>query len=56
MSTLPAPPVDPETKPFWEAAAQGQLMIGRCTVCRVLHYPPRALCQVCFVAAEMVPS
>ena len=56
MNTLPAPPVDPETRPFWDAAAQGRLMIGRCTVCQELHYPPRALCPVCFEAAEMVPS
>jgi uncharacterized OB-fold protein len=53
---LPAPPVDPETKPFWEAAAKGQLTVGRCTVCHELHYPPRALCPVCFGAAEAIPS
>ena len=53
---LPAPPVDPETKPFWDAATQGQLMIGRCTACNELHYPPRALCPICFGEAELVPS
>lgn len=56
MSMLPAPVVDPETKPFWDAASAGVLMIGRCTVCHELHYPPRALCPVCFGDAELTPS
>ena len=57
MSTkLPAPPVDPETKPFWEAAEKGVLTIGRCTACGELHYPPRALCPLCFADAELAPS
>ena len=54
--SLPAPPVDPETKPFWDAAANGVLMIGRCPACAEPHYPPRALCPVCFADAEMVAS
>lgn len=56
LKPLPAPPVDPETKPFWDAAAQGRLLIGRCTECGETHYPPRALCPFCFGAAEMVES
>jgi uncharacterized OB-fold protein len=53
---LPAPPVDPETQAFWHAAAAGQLMIGRCTACGELHYPPRAICPVCFGDAELAAS
>ena len=53
---LPAPPVDPETQAFWHAAAAGQLMIGRCTACGELHYPPRALCPLCLADAELAPS
>lgn len=53
---LPAPPIDPETKPFWDAAAEGRLLIGRCPSCAKAHYPPRALCPFCFADAEMVPS
>ena len=54
--TLPAPHIDPETRPFWDAAGNGVLMIGRCTACAELHYPPRALCPVCLGEAEMIPS
>ena len=43
-----SPPVDPETKPFWDAAAEGRLMIGRCEACGEPHYYPRALCPFCF--------
>jgi uncharacterized protein len=53
---LASPPVDPETKPFWDAAEKGQLLLGRCTACGELHYPPRALCPICFGDAEMIAS
>lgn len=53
---LPAPAIDPETKPFWDAAVEGRLMIGRCTGCGRFHYPPRALCPFCFADAQMVES
>jgi len=53
---LPAPPVDPETKLFWEEAEKGQLMIGRCSACGELHYPPRALCPICFGNVLLAPS
>jgi len=29
----PAPQGNPETKPFWDAAAQGKFLIKRCTAC-----------------------
>src|SRR5262249_21907599 len=45
--TIPAPPVNPETKPFWDAAAQGRLLIKRCTACDEPHWYPRALCPFC---------
>ena len=44
---IPAPPTNPETKEFWEAAAQGKLMIKRCRSCAAVHYYPRALCPFC---------
>ena len=48
---IPAPPVNPETKAFWEAASRGTLLIKRCTSCRQSHYYPRALCLFCGSAA-----
>jgi uncharacterized OB-fold protein len=44
---IPAPPANPETAPFWEAAARGQLLIKRCSACGQPHYYPRALCPFC---------
>ena len=44
----PAPNV--ETQRFWDAAAEGQLLIKRCTACHEPHYYPRAICPFCFSA------
>ena len=44
---IPAPPVSPETQPFWDAAAAGRLMIKKCGACGQVHYYPRALCPFC---------
>jgi uncharacterized protein len=45
--TIPAPPVSPETKPFWDAAAAGTLLLKRCEACGERHYYPRAICPFC---------
>jgi hypothetical protein len=45
--TIPAPPVTPEIRPFWEAAAQGRLLIKYCTACNQPHHYPRSLCPFC---------
>jgi uncharacterized OB-fold protein len=45
--TIPAPPVNPETKPFWDAAAAGTLLLKRCEACGQPHYYPRAICPFC---------
>ena len=47
-NTYPAPAVNPETAPFWDAAKAGRLMIKRCTACGDAHYFPRSICQFCF--------
>jgi len=44
---IQAPQPNPETKAFWDAAAAGRLMIGRCTACSQVHYYPRAICPYC---------
>jgi uncharacterized protein len=41
------PLVTAETKAFWDAAAEGKLMIGKCGACGKLHYYPRAICPFC---------
>ncbi len=45
---VPAPTVEPETKVFWDAAAEGRLLIKRCQACGAPHYYPRSLCPFCF--------
>jgi uncharacterized protein len=42
-----APTVTAETRPFWEAAAAGTLLIKKCPACGELHYYPRSLCPFC---------
>ena len=45
--TIPAPPVSPETAPFWEAAAAGRLLVKRCEACGELYHYPREACPFC---------
>jgi uncharacterized OB-fold protein len=46
-STIPAPPVSAETRPFWDAAAEGRLLVKRCTACGQAHHYPRSNCPFC---------
>ena len=55
--TIPAPEASPETKPFWDAAAQGKLLIKKCRSCGEAHYYPRTLCPFCGSdATEWLPA
>jgi len=45
---IPAPAVTIESKPFWDAAAEGRFLIKRCEACGKAHWYPRALCPFCF--------
>jgi uncharacterized OB-fold protein len=44
---IAAPPVTPETQPFWEAAAAGRLLLKRCLACGEPHHYPRPICPFC---------
>ena len=47
-SVLPPLPVPDElTKPFWEAANQGRLVIQRCRECQQYYHPPQVVCPTC---------
>ena len=41
--------VDPDdlTRPFWEAANEGRLVIQYCADCDRLQHPPGRTCHVC---------
>ena len=44
----PVPATNPENAPFFAAAAEGRLLIGRCEACGKAHYYPRRSCPHCF--------
>jgi uncharacterized OB-fold protein len=41
------PAVTEETRPFWDAAAEGRLLVERCTACAAESFPPRGICRAC---------
>lgn len=45
---IQAPPLNPESEPFYKAAAEGRFMIRRCTACGKAHWYPRAICPFCW--------
>lgn len=53
---IPSPPVNPENKPFFDAAREGKLLLGKCSACQELHYYPRAVCPFCSGKTELVAA
>jgi len=48
MPTPTLPAVTPLTRPFWDAAAQGRLMLPRCNACHRHFFRPEVACTHCF--------
>ncbi len=44
----PVPKPTPETQPFWDGCAEGELRLQHCSDCQYVQYPPRKLCAGCF--------
>lgn len=44
---IPAPLMNPEARPFFDAAAQGRLLYRHCNACGRAHHPPRSVCPHC---------
>jgi uncharacterized OB-fold protein len=42
------PSVEGETRPYWEAAKQGRLLIKKCNACGEVHHYPRPFCPSCW--------
>ncbi|MEU0392044.1 Zn-ribbon domain-containing OB-fold protein [Streptomyces sp. NPDC006208] len=42
------PDIDDFTRPFWDAAADGELLIRRCGACALAHHYPREFCPHCW--------
>ncbi|WP_434591032.1 Zn-ribbon domain-containing OB-fold protein [Streptomyces sp. A5-4] len=47
-TTAAAPDVDAFTRPYWEAAARGSLLLRRCLACAKAHHYPREFCPYCW--------
>jgi uncharacterized protein len=50
-------PIDAWTEPFWQAAADGELLLVRCADCRRHRWPPGPFCPHCqSQATEWTPA
>jgi uncharacterized OB-fold protein len=45
---LDLPETDAFTRPYWDAAAEGRLLIRRCGDCGAAHHYPREFCPRCW--------
>jgi uncharacterized OB-fold protein len=43
----PLPDVTPESEPYWEAAAEGRLLVRECNDCGLVFHYPRTICPDC---------
>lgn len=46
--TKAEPRPTPETEPFWEGCAAGELRLQRCVPCDAYYFPPRPQCPTCW--------
>ena len=44
---IPAPELNPEIEPYFEAAAAGRLLLKVCSACNQAFHYPRAICPFC---------
>ncbi|MDT7953676.1 MAG: OB-fold domain-containing protein [Acetobacteraceae bacterium] len=54
--TFAAPPANPESSAFYQAAEQGRFLVPRCTACGRAHWYPRAQCPFCFGPVTLEPA
>lgn len=47
----PLPHPTPLSQPYWDAAAEGRLVIQKCASCGKLRHYPRLLCDNCYCDA-----
>jgi uncharacterized OB-fold protein len=47
MSAGPIPASTPETAPYWEGTAVGELRIQKCVSCQEFYFYPRPFCPRC---------
>jgi uncharacterized OB-fold protein len=49
----PIPNPTPETAPYWQGCAEGELRLQHCEDCGHVQFPPRRLCSGCFSQAVL---
>jgi uncharacterized OB-fold protein len=47
VTSRPVPVPDDTSAPFWEAAADGVLVLARCSRCEAFVHPPEPICPHC---------
>ncbi len=47
MRKIPSPEPNTETRPYWDAAKEGRLLVKRCTACGEPFHYPREICPFC---------
>jgi uncharacterized protein len=45
------PAADDDTRPYWDAARAGRLLVKRCADCGAAHFYPRPFCPRCWSSA-----
>ncbi|RSS75493.1 Zn-ribbon domain-containing OB-fold protein [Streptomyces sp. WAC06614] len=48
------PEVDEFTRPYWDAAAEGALLLRYCAACGLTHHYPREFCPHCWAGEDRV--
>ena len=48
LTLKPKPPDSDLSRPYWNAASNGQLMIQKCGCCGALRHYPRLICDQCY--------
>lgn len=54
-SLAPQPLPDPDSQPFWQSTAAGQIALARCQECRRWQHPPAERCRYCSGAITFEP-
>ena len=53
----PSPQTSELARPYWEASAQGKLVLQSCSACGKVRHYPRLLCDACYSdAVTWIPS
>ncbi len=47
FDSKPLPPVNADTRPFWDACSEGKLLLQRCDDCGAHQFYPRLMCSAC---------